>query len=397
MTMDDAVPPCDRSAFSLPEGLHYLNCSFMSPLPRVVREAGLRGLERESVPTGLAAGDFFRDSDRVRAAFARLVGGDEPGRVALVPAVSYGAAVVARNLRLEPGRTVVVAGEQFPSHVYPWRALAARGGGEVVTVARPDPAPGGGWRSTSGPWMERILEAIDGRTALVALPHAHWSDGTLFDLEAAGARAREVGAALVVDGTQTLGAHPFDVKRIRPDAVLCSGYKWLLGPYGTGVAWLGERFGDALPVEETWMGREGSEEFAGLVAYRDEYRPDASRLDAGGHATFILTPMLAEALELLGAWGTEAVARRCADLTARIARGAAELGCSVEEDAGRCSNIVGLGLPPGWDADRLRARLSEASVHVSRRGAALRVSPHVYNGPEDVDALLSVLEAEARA
>lgn len=389
------MPPCDSSAFSLPDELHYLNASFMSPLPRVVQEAGRRGLGRESVPTDLGAEDFFDDSDRVRAAFAALIGADDASRVALVPAVSYGAALVARNTELEPGQTVVVAGGQFPSHVYPWRALAGRSRGEVLTVDPPRAAPpAAGRRSSAGAWSGRILEAIDERTALVALPHAHWSDGTLFDLVAVGERAREVGAALVVDGTQTVGAHPFDVEAIRPDAVLCSGYKWLLGPYGSGVAWLGPRFDAARPLEESWMGREGSEDFAGLVAYRDEYRADASRLDAGGHASFILTPMLAAALELLLEWGIDVVAERCAGLTARIAEGAAALGCSVEEDAGRCVNIVGLGLPPSWDGDRLQDRLASARIHVSRRGEALRVSPHVYNDAGDVEALLGVLEAE---
>ena len=395
---EDPMPPCDHRAFSLPDDVHYLNASFMSPLPRVVQEAGRSGLGRESAPTDLGAEDFFADSDRVRAAFAALIGDGDPSRVALVPAVSYGAAVVARNMELQPGRTVVVAGGQFPSHVYPWRALAARSGAEVLTVERPrTDGRTGGRRSTAAAWSERILDAIDGRTALVALPHAHWSDGTLFDLEAAGERARDVGAALVVDGTQTIGAHPFDVAAIRPDAVLCSGYKWLLGPYGSGVAWLGPRFDAARPLEESWMGREGSEDFAGLVAYRDEYRADASRLDAGGHASFILTPMLAAALELLLEWGSGIVAERCAGLTARIAEGASALGCDVEEDAGRCVNIVGLGLPPSWDADRLQERLASARVHVSRRGEALRVSPHVYNDQDDVEALIGALEAEATA
>lgn len=392
------MPACDRTAFSLPEDLHYLNASFMSPLPRVSQEAGRRGLGRETVPTDLGARDFFEDADRVRVAFARLLGDEQAGRVALVPAVSYGAAIVARNLPLEADQTVVVAGGQFPSHVYAWRALTARTGARMVTVERPASiARRGGRRATSAVWSGRLLEAIDGATGLVALPHAHWSDGTLFDLDAIGERARQVGAALVIDGTQTIGAHPFDLERIRPDAVLCSAYKWLLGPYGTGVAWLGPRFEDAHPIEETWMGREGSEDFAGLVAYRDEYRADASRLDAGGHASFILTPMLAASLELLLEWGTGAVSARCRELTALVADGAAALGCDVEEDAGRCANIVGLGLPPSWDAARLQVRLMDAHVSVSRRGDALRVSPHVYNDSDDVAALLAVLEAEAAA
>jgi selenocysteine lyase/cysteine desulfurase len=385
-----------EDAFSLPEGLHYLNAAYMSPLMKVVEEAGQRGMAHERVPTTLAAEDFFLDSDRIRSAFASLIGSPEPGRVAVVPSVSYGAAIVAANLTLEPGQRVIVVEGQFPSHVYAWRALAGRCGAEVVTVPRPRPASaGGGFRSTAREWSDRVLGAIDERTGLVALPQAHWSDGTLFDLEAAGARAREVGAAFVVDGTQTIGAHPFDVAALGPDAVLCAGYKWLLGPYGLGVAWFGPRFEDARPIEETWMGRQGSENFAGLVDYRDEYRSDASRLDSGEHSSFILAPMLAAALERLSAWGVDRVAGHCAPLTSRVAAGAAALGCLVESDEGRCVNIVGLRLPATWDMERVQHRLVDHRVSVSRRGDGLRVSPHVYNDEDDVDALLAALEAEA--
>jgi selenocysteine lyase/cysteine desulfurase len=388
------MPKPYDGAFSVPEDVHYLNAAYMTPLPRAVEEAGLEGMAHERAPWTLGVEDFFRHADRIRRAFAGLLGDDRPGRVAVVPAVSYGAAVVARNLELGPDRTVVLVEGQFPSHVYAWDALARREGAELVTVARPA-AAGEGPVRTARTWSERILASIDARTALVALPQAHWADGTLFDLEPIGRRAREVGAAFVIDGTQTVGAHPFDVARIRPDAVLCAGYKWLLGPYGLSVVWLGPRFEDARPIEESWMAREGSADFAALVDYREEYRPDASRLDAGGHSTFILAPMLATALELLSEWGVAAVAGHCAPLTSRAAAGAAALGCTVESDEGRCSNIVGLRLPSDWEMERVQRRLAEARVLVSRRGDGLRVSPHLYNGEADVDALLRVLEAEA--
>lgn len=387
------MPKSFTDAFDVPEDLHYLNAAYMTPLPRPVERAGLQGIAHERQPWTLGVEDFFRHADRIRQAFAPLVGDDHPDRVAVVPSVSYGAGVVAHNLELGAGRTVVLVEGQFPSHVYAWDALARRQGAELVTVARPSSGvPARGVVATARAWSERILDAIDARTALVALPQAHWADGTLFDLPAIGLRAREVGAAFVIDGTQTVGAHPFDVHDIRPDAVLCAGYKWLLGPYGLSVAWLGPRFQDARPIEEPWMAREGSEDFAALVDYRDAYRQDASRLDAGGHSTFILAPMLAAALELLGEWGVSTVAGHCAPLTSRTAAGAAALGCAVESDEGRCSNIVGLRLPPSWDMQRVQERLSAARVHVSRRGDGLRVAPHLYNDEADIDALLAVLD-----
>jgi selenocysteine lyase/cysteine desulfurase len=129
--------------FALPQGLHYLNAAYMTPLPGPVAEAGLEGMAHEREPWTLSVEDFFRHADRIRRAFVRVLGDDRPGRVAVVPAVSYGAAVVARNLELDAGRTVVIVQGQFPSHVYAWQALARQRGAELVTVARPEPGAAG--------------------------------------------------------------------------------------------------------------------------------------------------------------------------------------------------------------------------------------------------------------
>ncbi|RMH20714.1 MAG: aminotransferase class V-fold PLP-dependent enzyme, partial [Gemmatimonadetes bacterium] len=181
---------CRRDAFSLPPHVHYLNGAYMSPLPRVVEEAGIAGIRRKRLPSELTPPDFFTECDRLRAAFADLVGAPDPLRVALLPAASYGIATAARNLPVERGQNLVLLDEQFPGNVYAWRRLAAERGAELRTVARPGEPP------RAAAWNERILEAIDADTAVVTMPVVHWTDGTRFDLEAIASRAREVGAAL---------------------------------------------------------------------------------------------------------------------------------------------------------------------------------------------------------
>lgn len=376
---------CQRAAFSLPESLHYLNCAYMAPLPNRVAEAGFAGIRNKLDPTGITPADFFTDSDRVRGLFGRLVNAPAD-RIAIIPAVSYGAALVAKNVECSRGMNVVVAHEQFPSNVYAWRGLCERTGAELRMV-RP-PADAG---SRAEGWNERIFEAIDQATALVALPPLHWTDGTLFDLARIGARAREVGAIFVVDGTQAIGALPFDVREIQPDALLCAGYKWLLGPYSIGVAYLGPRFDRAVPLEETWIGRLGSEDFRGLVNYRDEYQSGAARFDVGERSNFILVPMLAAALELVLDWGVDRIQAYCRRLAEELIAGAEPLGFSVEAEPWRAGHLVGLRAPRELDERRVHALLRARNVAISLRGSALRVSPHVYNREADVDALLDVL------
>jgi selenocysteine lyase/cysteine desulfurase len=382
---------CQKDAFSLPADLHYLNCAYMSPLPRSVEEAGVRGILRKRNPALLEPDDFFRESQEIRTLFSALINAPDPNSIAILPSVSYGIGVAARNTSLEAGQNVVLLHEQFPGNVYGWRRLAWESGAEIRMI-RPLEGPTRG-RS----WNERILEAIDARTGVVALAPVHWTDGTVFDLLAISARAREVGAALVLDGTQSVGALPLDVHVLQPDALIVASYKWLLGPYSIGVGYFGPRYLDGHPLEETWIAREGSEDFRGLVDYRDGYQPGAIRFDVGERSNFILAPMLVAALRLLGEWGPERIQSYARSLSHGLLEDVQELGYAVEEEAYRVGHIFGIRMPPGVELSALKTALDEERVSASLRGSALRVSPHLYNDEEDTGALLRALRRAVAA
>lgn len=360
----------------------------MAPLAREVEDAIVAGVRRKRLPVDLEPRDFFDESDRVRGLFAHLVGSDDPGRVAIHPSVSYGVATAAGNLPVERGQRIVVLGEQFPGNVYAWRRKALETGSNMVTVRRPESAAPG------AAWNEALLEAITPEVAVVALPTVHWTDGTRFDLEAVGTRCRAVGAALIVDGTQSVGAVPFDVDRVRPDALVVAGYKWLLGPYSVALAFMGPRFDGGIPLEETWIARAGSEDFRGLADYVDEYQPGAVRYDVGERSNFALMPGVRAALELLVEWSPEAISRYVQALTAPLLERARELGFGLENGAWRSPHLFGLRMRAGVDLEELRQALARRQVYASLRGEALRVSPHVYNDEGDIDALAQAL-AEA--
>jgi selenocysteine lyase/cysteine desulfurase len=380
---------CQKHRFSLPDGLHYLNGAYMSPLSKAVQEAGQRGITRKAVPSQISSDDFFTESNLARERFAALVNAD-PNRVAIIPAASYGIATVARNLTAEAGQNIVVLHEQFPSNVYAWRQCRERGV-ELMTVHPPESQQRG-----QG-WNERLLESITPDTALVALGHVHWTDGTRFDLVTIGKRAREVGAALVIDGTQSVGALPFDVQAIQPDALIVAGYKWLMGPYSIGFAYYGERFDQGTPLEDNWIARRGSEDFSRLVDYQDEYAAGAVRFDVGERSNPILLPMMIAALDDLHERGVSRIQAYCAALTQDFIEAAAALGYRVEDRAWRAAHLLGLRLPAGVQLERLTASLSQRQVIVSVRGDAVRVSPNVYNDDADMAALLDALQVASAA
>lgn len=381
MTARGTILPCQADAWRLPAGVHYLNCAYMAPLLRDVERAGRDALRRWRTPWQVGVEAFFEDADRARALFARLIGAPDGEPVAVVPSASYGIAIAARNIPLRRGMNVVIAEGQFPSNVYAWQTRCRATGATLCVVPRPPRGDG---------WSARLLEGIDARTAVVALGTIDWTDGTCFDLEAIGARARACGAAYILDGTQSVGAMPFDVARVRPDLLVCAGYKWLLGPIGIGLCYVGERFADAAPLEETWLGRHGSEDFAALTAYQEAYAPGARRFDAGGRAQLVLLPMLTAALERVVAWRPSRIQATCAALAAPAREALGALGCDLDAAGDpHASHLFAVRPPRRATMAALRAALARRRVYISLRAGMLRIAPHVYNAPDDVDALIA--------
>ncbi|MCF8482136.1 MAG: aminotransferase class V-fold PLP-dependent enzyme [Rhodospirillum sp.] len=371
---------CQRDLFDLPRDRAYLNAAFMGPLPASVVAAGQAGVAAKARPWEVKIDAFFDPVDKARSLYAGLTGADAEG-IAVVPSASYGIAVAAANLTLERGQRILVLEEQFPSNLYPWRKKAAREGGEMLTIAR----------RADGNWTRAVLEQLDNRVGIVALPQAHWSDGCLLDLERIGAACRSSGAALVIDGTQSFGAMPFDTAKVDPDFAVAATYKWMLGPYSMGFLYVAPRHRDGQPLEEGWICREGSRDFSRLVDYTDVMDTGARRFDVGERSNFALMPMAIAAMELMSAWTPTAISAYGEHLTDRIVTETEVLGCTAPVKGIRSPHLLGLRLPEGVAVGPLAARLGEAKVSLSVRGSRLRVSPHVYNDDEDVDRLIEVL------
>jgi selenocysteine lyase/cysteine desulfurase len=370
--------PVQRELFDIPDDVVYLNCASLAPLLKAAVEAGAAALARRARPWRITGADWFSDAEERRGLFARLAGVDPEG-VALVPATSYGLAAAAANLTARPGQRVLVLADDYPSNWHTWRRFARRTGAEVVAVERRD----------GRTWGEAVVEALDERTAVVAVLAVHWTDGGAVDLAAVGARAREAGAALVVDASQALGAMPLDLAAVRPDYLVSVGYKWLLGPVGLGYLYVAERHRDGVPLEENWISRLGSEDFAALTDYQDRYQPGARRFDVGQRTAFETTPMAIAALRQLLDWEVPRIAATLGRLTGRIQREVEAIGLRLTS-GDRAPHMLGIDLPD--QARRAVAgALAEAGVHVGVRGSSLRVSPHLWTTDSDVERLVGAL------
>ena len=203
-------------------------------------------------------------------------------------------------------------------------------------------------------------------------------------------KCREFGAAVVLDLAQSVGAIPFSISDVDPDFVIAPSYKWLLGPYSLGFLYVAPRWQGGEPLEHNWIDRANSEDFAGLVKYRDEFQPGARKFDVGERSNFALMPMAVAALKQLLEWGVQNISETLAQFTGEIGERAKSLDLNVLALEERSPHLMGVRFPDGVH-DSLLAKLAERNVFVSARGDSVRVSPHLYNNSYDIDRLFDTL------
>lgn len=375
---------CQREKFQLQRKYAYLNCAYMSPLLKKVENAGVKGIRKKRKPFHISGEDFFHETETIRLLFSQLIDNPEINRAVIIPSVSYGIANVTNNLPFSDGK-IILAGEQFPSNVYPWLSLKEKGF-EVEFVNPPQS------ESRGDDWNEKIINSIDLSTRVVAIGHVHWSDGTLFHLRKIREKLDSVGGLLIIDGTQSIGALPFSVREFRPDAVICAGYKWLMGPYSTGLAYYGSVFDNGRPIEENWINRLKSDDFASLVNYQTQYREQSLRYEVGEHSNFILIPMLHEALKQLLRWEPKNIQNYCEDLITEPVEEMRSLGFIIDRHQSRSAHLFGVRLPSNLEMTSIQQSFKKNKVSVSFRGDAIRISPHVYNDELDMRKLLKAMK-----
>ncbi len=372
---------CQKSKFQLDPAVTYLNNAYMSPLLKSAEEAGIQGLIKKRNPFNYGNQEFFEDVSVLKQSFAKLIHSNA-NQIAIIPSVSYAMSNVAKNLVPKPGGKIIVAEDQFPSHYYTWSNYAKLNNQEIQIIkANPNAAS---WISK---WNEDILAAIDDKVTAVCIGHVHWADGSLFNLKKIRAKSFDTNSALIIDGTQSVGALPLSIKEIPVDALIVGGYKWLLGHYGLGCAYMSESFNDGIPIEDNWINKKDSSNFERLVDYTEQFEPGAARFSVGEQSSFCLVPILTEGINQILDWGVENIYQYDSALQKRLfdtLQGSSYQISPLGESSG---HLTGIRMNKNTDMNQIKQQLIKQQIYVSYRGDAIRVSMHVYNDFDDIDKL----------
>ena len=368
-----------KELFDIPDEVVYLNTAYMSPLMHSVVAAMDDGVRLKAQPWTLTIDHFFNDVEIAKSLFGQLVHAPAD-RIAVIPSASYGLSTAANNLSLPEGQRIITLKHQFPSHTYPWKRKARESSGVFVEVDVPQGAAA----------TQSLLQAIDDRTAIVAVPNVLWTTGAYVDLVAMRQRCDEVGAALVLDLTQSAGALVTDFEKIRPDFAAVANYKWMLCPYSTGFLYVDPAYFDGQPLEEGWVTRKGARNFMRLTENPETFEAGAIRYDMGERANFALLPGVNKALRQLLDWDIAAIETTLAARNADLCHRLDTIGLETVAAENRGGHFIGAQLPQGT-RDDLLTELAKEKVYLSMRNGSLRITPHIWNDLHDFDRVIDAL------
>ena len=366
-----------RDEFPVTRNYNFQNHAAVAPVTRRAAE-GVRLYLKHAEENAYVRGGFYRHADRVRSQVAQLINAS-PDEVTFTKNTSEGISFVANGLTWQSGDNVVTSNVEFPANMYPWQALREHGVHLRMVMEEDGRVP-----------LERVFEAIDSRTRVVAISSVQFASGYRTDLATLGEYCQSKAVFLCVDAIQSLGVFPIDVEAMGIDFLSAGGHKWLCAPEGSGLFYVRKELqGHLRPTTIGWMSMKDAFNYD---KYQFEFAESAKRYDSGSYNLPGIYG-LGGALELVQEIGTEAIAKRILSLTDRLTAGLRDKGYRVvsSRQPAEASGIVAF-FSDVHDHDQIQRHLqTEHRIVIAVRCGRLRASPHWYNTEREIDQLIETL------
>jgi selenocysteine lyase/cysteine desulfurase len=384
--MEDGTLPTDyRSEFADFESVAYLNAALQGPMPLAAAREAQAALEWKKRPDRLGDTAYFDLPDRIREKVSRVIGA-RPDEIAVTSGASAGLASVAAGIDWKPGDEVLVGRGEFPAHFSTWLRYEKAGKLRVRVVE-----PRGRFITA-----DDYIAQIGPQTRVISASFVRFDNGARLDSARVGDACRKVGAALLLDITQCAGSMPLDIRELGADMAVCSGYKWLLGPYGAGFFWIASEWIERLPLGAVYfMALEGARDFHALPSEKFQPVPGARRWDSPETANFTNLAAFESSLDLVLRIGLDSVARHVDGLVGELIERLPRDRCMLAspEERSKRGPYVCVSARKREETPVLYEKVRAAQIHVSLRDNALRIAPYLYNTPEEISRLIEVLSA----
>jgi selenocysteine lyase/cysteine desulfurase len=362
-----------RSRFSIFQRKIYLNTCSQGALSNAV-QSGLEDFITTWHEQGSPWDTWMDRYEAARTAFAQFINAS-PDEVAIVTSASAGINGVASALNFR-GRKKVVMGEfEFPTMGHVWLAQRVRGADVQFVKAENNCIP-----------AAKYENIIDRNTLIVPLTHVCFKNGFRSEVDAITQIAHRSGALVMLDNYQDCGTRPIDVKALDLDFFVTGTLKYLLGPPGLAFMYVRkELISSLVPTVTGWFGQ--TNPFAFDPQHLD-LSPTARRFESGSPSVpnvYAAVP----GFQLLQEIGMEKVAAHIKRLAQSLLSRARDLGIRAKTPADSAGPLIVLQCK---DSDLMVQKLAENDVVASNRHDGLRISFHVYNTMDDVQAVVEVLK-----
>jgi cysteine desulfurase/selenocysteine lyase len=359
----------------------YLNAASVGPMPASAVEVANKWTRMRAEPQRIPVAMMQEAAAHARRQFGQLIGADED-EIALMPNTTYGLNFAARALPLRPGVILTFDGE-FPSCVYPFMALTSRGV-TLELVPKRDGLPD-----------EDLLVQKIGRGDVVAVvvSWVQFANGFVVDLERIGNACRAAGAFFIVDGIQGVGARVIDVHTLPIDVFASGAQKWQLSPWGTGFVYVKRDLITGLePHDVGWACMKASVDYNRLTEYDFDFFDDARRFEVVtiSYHDFAVANASTRMLLDIGPANVEAHVAGLIDRVVDWAASRSDVKAVTPVDRARRAGVF--AFVPN-DLEGMMGRLKKAGVTFVTRESAIRLSPHCYNTPDEMDRVVALLDA----
>ncbi len=374
----------DAQIFPVLNHWTFFNHAGVAPCPKVTADA-MKQFADELQNGAYLNTRWYADIEALRQSAAKLMNASA-AEICFVKNTSEGLCTVAAGIDWQFGDRIITTNIEYPANIYPWMEAARRHGCELVMVEETANAQG----SREVP-LDAILREIDHpKTRMVTLSHVEFASGQRHDLATIGKACREKGVLFCVDGIQSLGVLPVDVKSMNIDFLAADGHKWLMGPEGAGVFYVRRELQDRLrPLAVGWMNVVNADDYG---QYDYTLKEDARRYECGSHNIVGLLGLKAS-LELLAGIGPGAISARFKVLGDRLIAGLKTKGFQIvsPRENNQWSGIVSFTSPTLEHQSLVNRLRKDHKIEIAFREGRLRASPHFYNTEQQIDALIDNL------
>ena len=381
---DDDIQELRQLFFPITRNCVYLNHAANGPLPSPV----VRSLQTYIEDTSHFGNMHYeRWLEHERGAHRRMANmiRVRSDQIAMTASTGDGLMTIAGGLRWKSGDMIVSAECEFPSNVYPWLNLEEQGVQVHLVKMRENRVD-----------VEDVLSSITERTRLVSLSLVEFSTGYRNDIATIALHCHERNIICGIDAMQGLGALDIDAQALGIDYLAAASHKWLLSPQTTGILYVGDYLMSQLQTTRRgWLSVETPFEF---FNYEQPLKTGMARFE---HSSPNSLPIIAldAALGIFECidGGMDDVEERILGLAKQAIKGLERLSYAVvsPQGEGERSGIVCFKLNPESkhiSPQQLVDELASRNILVAARGEVVRISPHFYNTPEEIDILLNALE-----